>query len=114
MDLAFSTTQRGFAQANFLTGDGVACSIQKSSVMGTDAIWLGVDDPDPKVLATKAASVGVTTSETTGWVPYPIPDEVLISTRMHLTRDEVKALLPLLQHFAETGEVPMPKNSHKN
>lgn len=28
------------------------------------------------------------------------------SERMHLTQDQVKALLPALQHFAEHGEMP--------
>lgn len=27
--------------------------------------------------------------------------------RMHLTQEQVAALLPLLQHFAETGDLPV-------
>ena len=40
-----------------------------------------------------------------GWVKFEIPKEVLLSTRMHLTRKQVKELLPLLQKFVETGEL---------
>jgi hypothetical protein len=43
--------------------------------------------------------------DTTGWVPYPVPEDVLLSTRMHLTRDEVAELLPILKRFVETGEL---------
>lgn len=44
-------------------------------------------------------------SELTGWLPYPIPKDVHISTRMHLTRDQVASLLPALHRFVETGEL---------
>jgi hypothetical protein len=98
-------TNRGFALGEFKDQYGAKCSIQKSSVATKDCIWLGVDDPDPKIMASQAAEFGVKTSEKTGWVSYPIPDEVLINTRMHLSREDVKRLLPLLQRFAETGEL---------
>lgn len=29
--------------------------------------------------------------------------------RMHLTQEHVAALLPMLQHFVETGELPSPR-----
>lgn len=32
--------------------------------------------------------------------------QVVIFSRMHLTQDQVKKLLPHLQHFAETGTLP--------
>lgn len=58
------------------------CSIEKSSYQHRDAIWIGVDHgpcgPDGK------RSRGV---------------------RMHLTRKQVKNLLPILQAFAESGEL---------
>lgn len=99
------TTHRGFAVANFIDRYGAKCSIQKSSLATEDAIWLGVDDADPKIMASQAHAHGVNTSETTGWVAYPIPKEVLLTTRMHLTRDQVAELLPVLQRFVSTGEL---------
>jgi len=39
----------------------------------------------------------------TGWVTYPIPADVQLTTRMHLTQDQVQDLLPILQYFAEHG-----------
>ena len=100
-----SKTSRGFALAEFTDLYGAKCSIQKSSLATDDAIWFGVDDADPKIMASQAKSFGVETQETTGWVSYPIPDEVLLTTRMHLNRKQVAKLLPVLQKFVDTGEI---------
>lgn len=92
-------TQRGFDIASFKDSHGCKCSIQKSSLATDDAIWIGVDDPNPQIMASKVTPDG------TGWIPYVIPEDVLIRTRMHLTRKQVAKLLPLLKHFVKTGEL---------
>ena len=97
-------TGRGFEIINFADRYGISCSLQASSLAeyekpGTSAIWLGPDDAQPKVLASKAGSVGVKTEETTGWVPYPMPSEVSLATRMHLDRKQVKALIGHLENW---------------
>jgi len=101
-------TKRGFALLEFKDRYGVSCSLQASSLAeyakpGTSAVWLGVDDPSPKVMASQAPSVGIKTAEITGWVPYQIPDCVSINTRMHLDRRQVKALIGHLQAWLEKG-----------
>ena len=101
-----SNTARGFRVIDFEDRYDQSCSIQKSSLATEDAIWFGVNDADPKIMAIHAREHGIPTKETVGWVPYPIPDEVLLSTRMHLTRDQVEEILPILQHFVDTGELP--------
>jgi hypothetical protein len=93
-----SKTQRGFALYEFKDSYDVSCSLQKSSSMD-DKIWLGVDDADPRIMASKTPQGG------TGWVPYPISEDVSINTRMHLTRAQVKELLPILKKFVKTGEI---------
>lgn len=93
---------RGFAYGEFTDLYGSKCSLQKSSLAGTDAIWLGINDANPRILR-----------QGEGWVNYPIPKEVLLSTRMHLTREDVKYLLPYLMEFARTGEVRQPKKKKK-
>ena len=102
---------RGFPLIEFKDHYGTPCSLQASSLAlyeqpGISAIWLGCDDAQPRVLATKAASVGVETKETTGWVPYPIPEDVSLTTRMHLNRKQVEALIFHLQTWldSETGQ----------
>ena len=105
MELETGTTNRGFGIIQFNDRYGVRCSIQKSSLATEDAIWFGCDELDPKIMASQASRFGVNTHQTTGWVEYPIPSEVSVNTRMHLTQEQVIELLPLLQKFAETGEI---------
>lgn len=103
--VSFDKTKRGFSLGKFKDLYGMPCTIQESSLATDDAIWLGVSDPKPRIMASEAAEAGVETNQTTGWVDYPIPDNVLLSTRMHLNRKQVAALIPLLQHFVDTGEL---------
>lgn len=102
-------TDNGFPKVEFKDYYGVPCSLQASSLAiyqqpGTSAIWLGVDDAQPKVMASQAASLGMETEEATGWIPYPIPKEVLLSTRMHLDRKQVKALIEHLQAWLDNKD----------
>jgi hypothetical protein len=96
---------RGFKRLEFIDRYGVDCSIQRSSLATEDAIWLGVSEADPRILAREARALGVDTDQDNGWISYPVPQGVSMNTRMHLTRDQVAALLPTLQRFAETGEL---------
>ena len=68
---------RGFMRGEFVDLYSDQCSIQESSLAEVDAIWLGVHKTDKG-------------------------DE---STRMHLNREMVAALLPLLKRFVKTGQL---------
>lgn len=98
-------TSRGFNFFEFVDSYGSNCTIQKSSSAMEDKIWFGVNDANPIIMVTDAKRLGMQINEDNGWMPYPIPAEVEFSTRMHLTRDMVKELLPILQGFVETGEI---------
>lgn len=100
VEISKGATHRGFGLIQFKDYYDAECSIQKSSLATEDAIWLGVDDANPQIMASKVVAGG------TGWIPYEIPKDVLLTTRMHLTQDQVKTLLPILTAFAETGELP--------
>ena len=96
-----SKTHRGFAITSFEDRNGVSCSIQKSSLATEDAIWIGCNDPGVKRCP----------RDNTGWHDVDLAaifpgQDVVVNTRMHLTRDQVKELLPILRHFAKTGELP--------
>lgn len=99
-------TERGFAYIEFHDGHN-KCSLQKSSSVD-DSIWFGSDDIELK-----------------HFVPYRQPDSwqdvdieellgitpennqlVTANNRMHLSRELVKELLSILQHFVDTGELP--------
>ncbi len=109
MNLKFEHTNRGFPVVRFEDRYGAGCSIQASSLATEEAIWFGIDDAKPQIMAVHAAAHGVETTETTGWVPYPVPECVLMATRMHLTRDQVTELMPVLQRFVTSGEVGLPE-----
>lgn len=99
--MKFTTTGRGFALVEFIDRYGDACTLQKSSLAGEDAIWLG-------------ASGNVRAMGPNGWEDVDLRDrlgtrEVIVSSRMHLTREQVAELIPLLQHFVDTGEVVGPE-----
>ncbi len=100
-------TNRGFSIANFKDHYGAECSLQKSSLATEDCIWFGIDEVKPELMASDAIKLGVigASKATTGWVSYPIPKEVQLSSRMHLNQEQVKALLPTLIKFSETGEI---------
>lgn len=105
IELTVATTLRGFDVCDFEDLSGQKCSLQESSIGTETAVWFGVDDANPMILAVNARKLGIPTNEHTGWVPYSLPKEVFLSTRMHLTQDMVRQLLPTLQKFAETGEL---------
>lgn len=105
MNLFKGRTNRGFPLITFTDFYGEECSLQMSSLATEEAVWLGVNEAKPMVMWKDAKVVGIETNATEGWVPYPLPECVHIGTRMHLTREQVRELLPYLQHFAETGEI---------
>jgi hypothetical protein len=94
LELKSSTTARGFRLIEFTDRYHEPCTLQASSLATEAAIWLGpsgrIDTPNPNG---------------PGWVPVPVLDEWLVHSRMHLTQQQVQQLLPILQHFAETGEL---------
>ena len=111
-------THRGFEIVKLDDANGNPCSIQQSSAIGdleddirnpgASFLWLGVDDPDPKVMRSQAASVGLCVppgEEVSGWMPYPVPPQVSLSTRMHLDRSQVEGLVKRLQAWLETGSL---------
>jgi hypothetical protein len=55
-----------------------------------------VNDPNPKIFP----------GDNTGWHDYSLPENVQCTTRMHLTRKMVVKLLPALEFFVKTGNLP--------
>lgn len=74
---------RGFQRGSFRDRYGADCSIQESSLATEACIWLGCDRE--------------TVDPATGHG---------IGARMHLTQAMAAELIPLLQYFVETGELP--------
>lgn len=78
MEIHLESTERGFLIGKFMDNYKSQCSIQESSLATGDCIWLGVvvDFNGEK-----------------------------IKTRMHLSQEHVKALLPHLTKFVLKGHL---------
>jgi hypothetical protein len=101
--MKWEKTSRGFVIGTFSDLYGLECEVQESSLATDNAIWLGVSDAKPQIMASDAHKFGIETDQTTGWVDYPIPSEVLLHTRMHLNRAQAQDLINALQIFVDTG-----------
>lgn len=107
-------TDRGFTEVAFCDSYDTQCRVSSSSVIfdypdaprrpGSSALWLGVAKVKAQVMARDAMEVGVLTKETTGWVDYPLPEQVLVSGSMHLNREQVAGLVARLQEWLDKGE----------
>lgn len=105
---------RGFPRVNFHDSYGVAAHVACSSAIGnykdglnrpgSSFLWIGVDQIKPLIMAKDALAHGVVTKETAGWVPYPVPEAVLMSGGIHLNREQVRGLVDRLEHWLEHGE----------
>lgn len=115
-----STTNRGFSRIDFTDRNGTACSLQTSSAIDfvesedgeetgqtRSMLWLGVNDASPKIMASDARRLGLNAhGQFNGWVPYEVPEEVLMTTRMHLRVPQVKQLIVELQEWLKSkGEL---------
>lgn len=94
-DIEWGDTSRGFGRGAFIDLYGAKCSIQESSLASDCAIWLGIDDPEVKQFGGPGG----------GWRDVPLPEGASVFGRMHLNRQQVRRLIPILQHFVNTGEL---------
>lgn len=80
MEIKMEKTPRGFRRAEFLDRYEKECSIQESSLATGTAIWLGCNEGSHH--------------------------QNTCAARMHLTKEHVAALIPLLEHFVKKGYLP--------
>lgn len=92
-------TERGFALKNFKDRNGNECSIQKSSSALEDCIWLGATELRVREFGPNGKQWRDVVFEDT------MSHHFVGNQRMHLTRKQVKDLIPILQHFVDTGEL---------
>ena len=111
----FGRTSRGFGLLEFDDSYGDKCELQISSICADEdtpngCIWLGIADAEPKILKQDAVKSGLLKpGPHTGWMPYPVPEEVLLHTRMHLNEHQVQGLIERLQLWLKTGELNTPE-----
>ena len=107
MDL--NKTNRGFDIIEFEDRSGEKCSLQKSSNATEDCIWLGMTNPDikefyPLPRETDESWFDITIEDLQQIKKRP-QNEIHAFSRMHLTRKQVKELLPYLRNFVKTGNL---------
>lgn len=90
-------TNRGFVRLEFEDFNGKSCSIEESSLATESCIWLGHDEMD---------IIYFVPNGNPPWRPLEVPATTQCNTLMHLNRNQVAELLPVLQHFVETGNLP--------
>lgn len=93
-------TNRGFDYTSFKDEKGNVCSLQKSSSVTKDCVWLGCDEIG---LQHFIPNIGWQSVELRNGGPSG--EAYIANNRMHLTRSQVKNLLPYLKKFIETGEL---------
>lgn len=101
--MELGTTNRGFVIIKFKDDHNNECSLQKSSNALEDCVWLGIDNPRLTVFEDDKMEKYITTK---------LPQNWTVDSRMHLTRDQVTKLLPLLKSFSETGELLIQINDN--
>ena len=88
MEFERSNTNRGFSKLTFHDDYNIECSLQKSSSI-EDHIWLGINDAHPEIMCSDARKLNLLYAEDrNGWQKFEVPEEVLMHTRMHLTRKQ--------------------------
>ena len=100
-------TQHGFIKLLFKDSYDNLCSLQESSNAEDDFIWLGIENAEPLIMKQDAVKLGLISKDkpTAGWMDYPIPEEVLLHTRMHLNKEQATILGLKLLHFGTSGDI---------
>lgn len=100
-----SKTKRGFDVLTFYDDYNIECSLQESSSVEPH-IWLGIDNANPEIMCSDARKLGLPYAKNAnGWQEFEVPKEVLMHTRMHLTKRQVRKLAMKLLKFGLFGKV---------
>lgn len=112
MNVTQRVTQRGFVRIEFQDDYREPCSLQESSAVGEPRIWLGTEGAimagrrlervSPEQVGRALVAAGLAEGST---VHDPEVADVLVTSRMHLTREHAGKLAAILAHFAATGEL---------
>jgi hypothetical protein len=73
-------------------------------------LWLGVEDAKPLIMRRDAQRMGLKLDvapgeDVAGWMPYNLPEEVLLHTSMHLSPAQVAGLVDRLNYWLDNGKL---------
>lgn len=89
-------TIKKLAINNFKDDHDQDCILKKSSSSLEDKIWFGVTNPKLMVYENNSKGKCIVTD---------MPSTFSVNSKMHLTRSQVKELLPYLENFVNTGNL---------
>ena len=92
--MKINKTPRGFSRGFFRDQDGIFCSIQKSGLATRECVWIGIENPELVVFEDESCA---------NYIVAKMPENFMVNAKMHLNREQVKELLPILTEFVETG-----------
>lgn len=95
-------TARGFTFYEFKDSGGESCNIQKSSRAGEDYIWFGSTETGLKGFIPCVGWQEVSDKQIKEKFGF---QDIITNNRMHLSREQVRELMPILQKFVKTGEI---------
>lgn len=95
MDMKTNKSLRGF-RVSTTDANGKECIVQESSSVDP-RLWIGLVSAAPQIMCRDAGKVELEPEAAYGWQTYPIPEEVFLSTRMHLDEDGVRGLIKMLR-----------------
>ena len=103
--IELNANQRGFKVGEFVDRYGEKCSLQESSIATEGCIWFGIDEPTLTLFETE--QLGKYKNVTDREAGAALGGfKLSAASRMHLTQDQVAAVLPALQFFAINGYLP--------
>lgn len=99
---------RGLQLVRFKDALNVTCLVQSVTLAYSEngiGLAIGAEKASPKVQARDARAMGLNTSQKTGLVKYPVPEEVTFDTRAVLTREQVLRLILHLNGWLVNGKL---------
>lgn len=103
---------KGRELVRFKDALNVPCVVQSVTLAYSEnglGIAIGAEKAKPKLQARDAKALGIKTVQKTGFVAFPVPDEVSFDTRAVLSFDQVRELIRHLEAFVGVGRLtPLP------
>lgn len=89
---------RGFKVIEFKDIYENELSIQESP-NDKNSLLLNINDNNPSIMKSDPID------NTEEWIDYSIPEDTYVNIRIHLSKEQIKELIPILQRFVDTGEL---------
>ncbi len=72
-----------------------------------NALFIGVDNFQPIVMASDANALCIETNKSFGWIPFPMPKDVKMFTGMVLNKELAISIKEDLDYYIETNDLEM-------